>query len=135
MVANVKKELLTADPLFHLTGGFHVTSVTVSPGSPIRTGGTTLLNPLRYGAMTFEDHARSRLSVFPREECRAIVAYLDYRRATDSHATSTPAIDAVLHSFWLNRAQHAPLKADLEAHLRLQSELFASLRTSLPPHS
>ncbi len=32
-----------------------------------------MLNPRRYGAMTFADWARYRLSVFAREEAQAIV--------------------------------------------------------------
>ncbi len=34
-------------------------------------------NSIRYGAMTWHDHVRCRLSVFTREEAQAIVAYLE----------------------------------------------------------
>ena len=39
-------------------------------------GKSAFVNPRRYGAMTWHDHARCLLSVFTREEAQAIVAYL-----------------------------------------------------------
>jgi hypothetical protein len=119
LIADLKGQLMTADPVFHLTHGFHQLSVVV-PGSDRefvrRSGGRILLNPPRYGAMTWEDHARFRLSVFTREEVAAIVSYLDYKGATDEYSFERPAIDAALKAFWLDRAERAPTSADLVRH-------------------
>ena len=48
-----------------------------------RSGRTQFVNPRRFGAMTFCDYARFRLSVFTREEAGAIVAYLEFKRDED----------------------------------------------------
>ena len=64
LIADVRGELRTADPLFHLTGGFFVSSIEVPVQSRVvirKTGGSILLNPKRYGAMTFCDYAVFRL--------------------------------------------------------------------------
>jgi hypothetical protein len=107
LVADVRDELLTADPVFHLTHGFESISVT-TPDGIVTTGGPALLNPQRYGAITWDDHARFRLSVFSREEAMAIVAYLTWRRETDDGGFARPAIEAALNRFWLERARTAP---------------------------
>src|SRR6478672_13010445 len=62
LVADVRDQLMTADPVFHLTHGFHSISVTM-PDGVVTTGGASLLNPRRYGAITWEETARFRLSV------------------------------------------------------------------------
>ena len=130
LIADLHGHLMTADPVFHLTHGF-LTSEHDYPGlSRIvvrRTGGRSLLNPRRYGAMTWEDHARFRLSVFSREECAAIVDYLRYRRAQDRNSIDLPAIDAALSLFWLARVSAGPVNADLAAHLREELEFSADL--------
>jgi hypothetical protein len=101
LVADVRRLLRTADPAFHLTHGFSDSTVAH------RSGGTRLLNPRRYGAMTWEDYARYRLSVFSREEAVAIVAYLRWRREPET------MIDAALTRFWEERARSAPLAGEL----------------------
>jgi hypothetical protein len=130
LIADLHGQLMTADPVFHLTHGFH-TSEHDYPGVTRtfvrRTGGRSLLNPRRYGAMTWEDHARFRLSVFSREECAAIVDYLRYRRALDRTSCDGPAIDASLSLFWLTRASAGPVNADLAAHSREEQEFSADL--------
>lgn len=131
LIADLRGELRTANPLFHLTGGFSVTSIDAPGGSPVtilKTGGSTLLNPRRYGAMSFFDHARYRLSVFAREEVRAIVAYLEYKRENDVHGIETPRINAALKAFWLERAESAPTQQELRTHLREAGEFIAQLR-------
>jgi hypothetical protein len=131
LIADLRGELRTADPLFHLTGGFSVTSIDAPAGSPVttlNTGGSTLLNPRRYGAIISADYARYRLSVFTREEARAIVAYLEYKRENDDHGINAPRIDAALNAFWLDRAANGPAQMDLRAHLRAESEFIAHLR-------
>jgi hypothetical protein len=130
LIADLHGHLMTADPVFHLTHGFH-TSEHDYPGVTRtfvrRTGGRSLLNPRRYGAMTWEDHARFRLSVFSREECAAIVDYLRYRRAQDRVSFDAPAIDAALSSYWLARVSAGPVNAELAAHLREELEFSADL--------
>jgi Family of unknown function (DUF6714) len=107
MVADVRDELQTADPVFHLTHGFQSISVKV-PDGVVTSGGTALLNPRRFGAITWEDTARFRLSVFTREEAAAIVTYLTWRRDRDTTGVARAAIIAALDSFWIERARSAP---------------------------
>ena len=119
LIADLNDHLETADPVFHLTGGFHDQAVEVPIGDRVFTrtiGRSAFVNPRRFGAMTFEDYARHRLSVFTRQECAAIVEYLQYRR---SHPDSVDAaaIDAALEAFWLHRADTAPVAADLATHI------------------
>lgn len=120
MVADLRGELATADPLFHLTMGFTTRSVAVPIGDETfrrATGGRALVNPRRYGAMTFEDVARHRLSVFCREEAAAVVAYLGVRRERDDSDITREAVDAALGAFWRERARAAPTADDLAAHV------------------
>ena len=117
MVADLRGQLLTADPVFHLTHGFSVFSYsTTVHDKPIthRSGGDTLLNPRRYGAMTWEDSVRHRMSVFTREEVGAIIEYLTFRRTSDD---VPEAIDAALDRFWRPRAESAPTADMLAAFL------------------
>jgi hypothetical protein len=131
LVADVRDQLLTADPLFHLTGGFHDGSIDVQAGDRTfvqRFGGSVPLNPLRYGAIRFVDYARFRLSVFTREEAGAIVSYLEYKRDQDSDGTSRAEIDSALDAFWRDRAAHAPTGESLRAHLASQRAYVDALR-------
>lgn len=131
LIADLRDELERASPLFYLTMGFHATSVEVPIGGrrfERRGGGTTLLNPRRFGAIRFVDYCRYRLSVFTREEARAIVAYLEARRAADEHGIGTPAIDAALEGFWRERAAGAPPRRELVAHLEHEDEYLAALQ-------
>jgi hypothetical protein len=112
MVADVQGQLMTADPVFHLTHGFHALSV-ATPDGVVESGGERLLNPQRYGAITWEETARFRLSVFTREEAVAIVAYLSWRRDTDALGASRAAIQSALERFWLERTRTAPPAAML----------------------
>ena len=129
LISDVRRELRTADPLFPLTHGFSDTTVEV----PARhrtfqrvIGRSRLMNPIRYGAMTFHDHARFKLSVFTREEAAAIVGYLRYRRSIETidHAV----IDAALDSYWLGRAQLAPSADDLRRYIAEEDEFFRALK-------
>ena len=99
LVADVRRQLRTADPSFHLTHGLD------------DRHRATLVNPRRYGAMRWVDYARYRLSVFTREESAAIVDYLRWRR--DRAGDEAGAIDAALAGFWLERARSAPPAGDL----------------------
>lgn len=119
LVADLRGTLMTADPAFHLVHGFHelVVDTAGSDGAPIhhRSGGRVLLGPRRYGAITWEDASRHRMSVFCREEAAAIVAYLEYRRDNDDLGLDRPRIEGALETFWRDRAASAPTRADLEA--------------------
>jgi hypothetical protein len=131
LIADLRGQLQTADPVFHLTHGFVSTSIDVPVASKMfrrSTGGEVLLNPRRYGAMTWADYARQRLSVFPREEAQAIVVYLRWRRERNDSDFDRPQIDAALDKFWAHRAANAPTRASLEAHLHAEYEFAAALR-------
>lgn len=121
LIADLREELQTADPLFHLWHGFATVSTEVPVGSQTfqrSSGGTILLNPKRYGAMTWIDYARHRMSVFAREEAQAIVAYLNYKAERDATGIDKPRIDSALAGFWLDRAENAPTRESLQRHLR-----------------
>ena len=130
LIADVQGRLTYADPLFHVTHGFAditVESLGEIDGGLPRAGRSALLNPRRYGAMTFYDYARFRLSVFTREEADAIVAYLKYNRDSASSDFEKEGIDAALNSFWLERAQTAPLGESLKRNME-QAQSLASLK-------
>ncbi|HEX3377065.1 MAG TPA: hypothetical protein VHS29_09415 [Candidatus Acidoferrales bacterium] len=131
LIANLHGELLTADPLLHLCHGFAPASVEVPVGPEIfrrDSGGNTLLNPKRYGAMTWSDYACHRLSVFTREEAKAIVAYMIYKRERDSSGLDKLRIDAALNEFWLDRAENAPTRDAVEAHVQEEARFTAALQ-------
>jgi hypothetical protein len=121
MIADVRGLLLTADPAFHLTHGFSDHSYEDHrDGRPVvhRWGKSKLINPRRYGAATTFDYARYRLSVFAREEARAIVAYLSWKRdAVGANEAEIRSIDAALAMFWRDRVQSAPTVQDLAPDL------------------
>lgn len=131
LVADLRDELQTADPLFVLTHGFRDIAIEhqTKAGRFVRkTGKSALINPQRYGAMTFYDYARWRLSVFTREEAQAIVAYLKYKRNADPHKLHQKEIDAALDLFWLNRAKNAPPAESLNRHLQAEADYRSQLR-------
>ncbi len=120
LVADVRGELRTADPLFPLIHGFSELGLEVPAedgATHHRSGGRVLLGPRRYGALTWDDASRHRLSVFCREEAAAIVAYLEFRRASDELGVDAPRIEAALTRFWHDRARLAPTRGDLDRHL------------------
>ena len=120
LIADLEGQLQIADPLFHLTGGFSDAVVQVPTKGRVyekTIGKSALLNPRRYGAMTFYDYARYRLSIFTCEEAEAIVAYLEYRRDSDSDGIETSGIKAALDDFWRERATTAPHASALQKHV------------------
>ena len=130
LIADVRGMLKTADPVFTLTYGFDESTSTIQVGDkewPRHVGPAVLLNPKRYGAMTMGDYARYRLSVFAREEAGAIVTYLRFSAARDDIGISSRAIDAALRLFWVDRADHAPTSAKLDAHLREEDAFNAAI--------
>ena len=130
LVADLRGELATADPLFTLVHGFGNAAVTHHTGSrDLRRviGRTAFVNPRRYGAATFFDHARWRLSIFTREEARAIVAYLRHKRDSDPHRLQSEEIEPALSLFWLERAENAPTAGSLARHLAEEEEYLAAI--------
>ncbi len=124
LIADVSGKLQTADPLFHLTYGFSDRVVRLPAGSRSyekTVGKSALINPRRYGAMTSEDYARCRLSVFTKEEVEAIVAYLQWKR-TEGKGMHRVEIDAALDGFWRQRAKTAPKQALLRQHLQAEAD-------------
>lgn len=130
LIADLRGRLQTADPVLTLASPFEETRLTTRAGGrdhERRTGGGALLNPKRYGAISFSDYARFRLSVFTREEAHAIVAYLEYRRSIDTEGIDTSSIDRALDSFWRDRAERAPAAEELERHLAAEQDYFRDL--------
>jgi hypothetical protein len=131
LVADLRGQLQTADPLGHLTGGFHDGSTKIDVGGQSfvqRFGGSSPLNPLRYGAMTMGDYARFRHSVFAREEAAAIVAYLEYKRDHESIPELRAPIVSALDKYWRVRAATAPTSESLRVHVARQREFVEALQ-------
>jgi hypothetical protein len=131
LVADLQGRLQTADPLFHLTHGFSDSSVEVhAKGRTFlrKLGKSVFVNPRRYGATTFHDYARYRLSSFPREEAAAIVAYLECRQNDSSTSFEREAIVAALDSYWRERGQSAPSVESLKRHLDEEAEHLDAIR-------
>ncbi|MGE0820598.1 MAG: hypothetical protein AB7G75_00850 [Candidatus Binatia bacterium] len=137
LIADVRGELHTADPLFVLIHGFSDASIKhqVKTRTFVRKiGKTAFINPRRYGGITFNDYARYRLSVFTQEEATAIIAYLHYKRATDPDQLYTVQIDAALSGYWIERAQHAPTRACLRQYLAEEAEYMTALTAATSEH-
>lgn len=130
LVADLRGELESEDPFFHLTHGFHEGEVEIPVGGERfvrKLGRSAFINPLRYGAMTWHDYGLKRLAVFTREEAGAIVGYLEHRRDQDELGLDRDAANAALGAYWLERAANAPTAEELQQHLddeeRFQSAL------------
>jgi len=131
LIADLHEQLQTADPIFHLTNGFSDHVMTLPAGTRVyekTIGKSAFVNPRRYGAMTWYDHARAKLSIFTREEARAIVAYLEYQQDTDAHGIRRREIHAALDGFWRQRAQDAPAQAMLKRHLQAEADYVKDLK-------
>jgi hypothetical protein len=130
LIADLRDELLTADPLFHLWHGLaaQVTQMQVGSQTFIRSsGGENLLNPRRYGAIAWRDYARHRLAVFTREEAGAIVSYMTFKRDHDPCHSCKEQIDTALNEFWRERSASAPSQANLNARLQEEADFAAHL--------
>lgn len=128
LLADLRGELQYADPLFTLTHGFSDITVDVTKNNrnfQIKSGKPQLLNPNLYGATTFLDYAHYRLSIFTREEARAIVAYLEFKQSSES--TDRDRIESALHQFWRERARTAPTASDLRDYIKSKEEYLAAL--------
>jgi hypothetical protein len=134
LIADLKDELNTADPVFHLTHGFCDSSVEVPTQSGVvvrKFGKSVFVNPRRYGAMTSYDYARYRLAVFTQEEAQAIVGYLSYRRDSDPHGIQKEEIDAALNLYWLKRAEKAPSAKALKQHLEEEASFLKGIDSGI----
>ena len=133
LVADVRRQLQTADPLFHLTHGFSDSSLEDRRGGRVfvrRWGKSVLINPRRYGAASTYDYARYKLSVFTREEAEAIVEYLRWRRDADwATPLDKQEVDAALAHFWLERTRSAPTHLDLASHVQQEREYVEAIQT------
>lgn len=133
LIADLREELQTADPLFHLWHGFATVRAEVPAGLrkfQRSSGGTIMLNPKRYGAMTWIDHARHRMSVFTREEAQAIVAYMNYKGEHDETGIDKPRIELALAAFWLDRAENAPTRESLQRRLEEEEKFTQEILRS-----
>jgi hypothetical protein len=128
LLADLRGELQHADPLFTLTHGFSDITVEVTKNDrkfQIKSGKSQLLNPNLYGAATFLDYAHYRLSIFTREEARAIVAYLEFKQSRES--ADRDRIESAFDQFWRERARTAPTASDLRDYIKSKKEYIAAL--------
>ena len=131
LVADVQGELKYAEPEFCLTHGFSEVATEVTHGGRkfvLRAGKSELINPRRFGAATFFDYARYRLSIFTREEAGAIVAYLEYKRDSAEGPPATQYIETALDLFWRERTRMAPEATALRSYLKEQEDYLAAVR-------
>jgi hypothetical protein len=134
LISDLRGQLYTAEPLFHLTHGFSDWTTEVPAGDrtlAIKHGKSAFMNPRRYGAMTSYDYARYRLSIFTREEAGAIVSYLEFKRDADPNVIDGKAIDAALDLFWLERARTALPAESLRQHVAQQEEYLTAIRPDI----
>lgn len=133
LIADLNDELQSADPLFTLIHGFSDLFVEHKIGSRTffrKTGKNSFINPLRYGSMTYYDHAIYRLSVFAREEAKAIVLYLRYKQFADKLGVDNERIQAALDLFWVNRAENAPSIEEIRIHMKEEQAYLTALNRS-----
>lgn len=130
LIADLEERLQTANPVFHLTNGFSDKVVTLPAGPRLyekTIGKSAFVNPQRYGAMTWHDHARCQLSVFTREEAGAIEAHLEYKRDADPRGLNTEEINAALDSFWRNRATTGPTHRAVKQQLKEEADYLKEI--------
>jgi len=89
LTADLRGQLLHADPVFHLTHGLD------------RASRDALINPRRYGNRTWFDHAHHKFSMFSRDEAKAIAVYLTVKR--DEDECERQRIDEALELYWNTR--------------------------------
>jgi hypothetical protein len=134
LIADLRGHLNVADPLFQLTHRYSDRTTEIPANGRtfvMRYGKSAFINPRRYGAATFYEYARYRLSVFTREEASAIVAYLRLKRDLDPDVFDREDMEAALNLFWLEREQTAPPAASLEQHLAEQEGYLAAIRSGI----
>ena len=90
LLADLDGALDAADPVFHLCHGLDDATRAEK------------VNPRRYGDRTWLETMRYRLSVFTRQEARAIVAYLRCKATDDECARGR--IEQAIKNYWSERA-------------------------------
>jgi hypothetical protein len=90
LIADIDGRLVSVTPAFHLTHGL------------TDDGRAKKVNPRRYGERTWFESASHRLAVFDKPQAAAIVAYLEFKRASDE--VERENIDQALANFWRRRA-------------------------------
>jgi hypothetical protein len=130
LIADLEERMRTAEPLFHLLNGFFDRVIEIPAERRVyknAIGKSAFVNPLRYGAMTWHDHARCQFSVFTREEAGAIVAYLEYKRDADPQKLYAEEINTALDSFWRDRAANAPTHQTVQQHLKDEADYLKDI--------
>jgi len=116
--------------MFHLTHGFSKRSVEHVIGKRVfvrKIGKNAFVNPRRFGVMTFYDYALYRMSIFTREEARAIVAYLRYKMDSDPEELNNEEIKKSLDLFWLERAEKAPSEEIIAAYMQEEEDYLSAI--------
>lgn len=90
LVADLRGQLRHVTPVFHLTHGLENTSR------------SQMVNPRRYGDTTWWDTANRRFAAFSKQEARAIVAYLLFKR--EAEPIESERIDQSLANYWNEKA-------------------------------
>jgi hypothetical protein len=90
LIADIDGHLDQHDPVFHLTYGLS------------DEGKRERVNPRRYGERTWFDENAHKFAVFDREQARAIVSYLKFKR--DANECHHNAVDQALANYWAGRA-------------------------------
>src|SRR5215212_8516870 len=110
LISDLRGELYTADPLFHLTHGFSDWSTEVPAGDrtlAIKHGKSAFINPRRYGAMTSYDYARHRLSIFTRRKrAPSSPTWSSSGTQTPTLSTNKPSTRPSSRSGWRGRGRH-----------------------------
>lgn len=116
--------------MFHLTHGFSKRSVEHVIGKRVfvrNIGKNAFVNPRRFGVMTFYEYALYRMSIFIREEARAIVAYLRYKMDSDPEELNNEEIKKSLDLFWLERAEKAPSEEIIAAYMQEEEDYLSAI--------
>lgn len=97
ILADLSAGLERADVVFHLVHGLDSDSAR----QPI--------NPRRYGARTWADHAAHRFAVFDAGQARAVARYLEVKLAGCQTEAERARISEALAGYWRPRASEAGL--------------------------
>jgi hypothetical protein len=92
LIADLEGKLLSSDPVFLLTYGLTDSTMDVR------------INPRRYGEHTWFDYVSNRFEGFTIAEAKAIIAYLELKRASDLVDFEKASIDQAIANYWRDRA-------------------------------
>ncbi len=91
LIADIDSKLEETNPIFNLTYGL------------TEEDKNKRINPKRYGERTWWDAALYKFSIFNQEECRSIMAYLEFKMALGDEFDN-PQIKEALENYWYERA-------------------------------